>query len=64
MMMIMRRCIDKVVMEEMVEWENVVTCDHSYNKRCHTSQITTFNAAQVVYTVATRRRTPYSLRHR
>jgi hypothetical protein len=47
--MMMRRCIDKVVMEEMVEWENVVTCDHSYNKRCHTSQITTFNAAQVVY---------------
>jgi hypothetical protein len=34
-------------MEEMVEWENVVTCDHSYNKRCHTSHVTVFNAAQV-----------------
>jgi hypothetical protein len=61
----MRRCIDKVVMEEMVEWENVVTCDHSYNKRCHTSQITTFNAAQVyVYSVATPRRSPHSMLHR
>lgn len=29
-----KRCVDKVMMEEKVEWEVVVTCEHSYDKRC------------------------------
>merc|ERR1719193_2568217 len=41
-----RRCIEKVVMEEETEWDDLVTCEHSYNRRCHQSQITIYNAAQ------------------
>jgi hypothetical protein len=33
-------------MEEQLEWENVETCDHSYNKRCQKSQITIYSSAQ------------------
>merc|ERR1740128_1044369 len=28
-----KRCIEKVVMEEQTEWEEVYTCDHSYNRQ-------------------------------
>ena len=41
------RCIDKVFMEEKTEWETVVTCEHSYNRRCAKSLITVYNSAQV-----------------
>ena len=34
-------------MEEKTEWETVVTCDHSYNRRCAKSLITVYNSAQV-----------------
>jgi len=29
-----KRCIDKVMMEEKIEWEVVVSCEHSYDRRC------------------------------
>merc|ERR1711953_679521 len=32
-----RRCIDKVEMVEETEYDDVVQCDHSYDKRCHTT---------------------------
>ena len=34
------RCIDKVTMEEVTEWDTVVQCDHSYNRRCAKSMKT------------------------
>ena len=35
-----------MVMEEQLVWEDVQTCDHSYNKRCHKSEITVYSSAQ------------------
>ena len=35
-----RKCIDKVELVEETEYDTVVTCDHSYDKRCHTSYTT------------------------
>merc|ERR1712025_761439 len=32
-----KRCIDKVEMVEETEYDDVVQCDHSYDKRCHTT---------------------------
>merc|ERR1711963_1265453 len=31
------RCIDKVVMVEETEYDDVVTCKHSYSEKCHTT---------------------------
>merc|ERR1712059_185783 len=31
------RCIDKVEMVEETEYDDVVQCDHSYDRRCHTT---------------------------
>merc|ERR1712106_899657 len=31
-----KKCIDKVEMVEETEYDDVVQCDHSYDKRCHT----------------------------
>jgi hypothetical protein len=41
-----QRCINKVTMEERTEWEDHITCDHSYDKRCFKSQITTYESVQ------------------
>merc|ERR1711962_1278340 len=41
-----QRCIDKITTEEETEYDEVVTCDHSYNTRCHTSYKTSYNAQQ------------------
>lgn len=41
------RCIDKVFMEERMEWDVVVKCDHSYNRRCAKTLKTRYEAAQV-----------------
>merc|ERR1719187_751147 len=41
-----KRCIDKVFMEEVTEWDTEYTCQHSYNRRCAKSLTTTYNAAQ------------------
>ena len=34
------RCVEKVMMVEETEWEEVVKCDHSYSQRCHQSFVT------------------------
>ena len=41
-----KRCIDKVEMVEETEYDDVVQCDHSYDKRCHTTYITTYDSQQ------------------
>ena len=41
------RCIDKVFMESVTEWDTVIQCDHSYNRRCAKSLKTTYTAQQV-----------------
>merc|ERR1712013_210285 len=35
-----KKCIDKVEMVEETEYDDVVQCDHSYDKRCHTTYVT------------------------
>merc|ERR1711872_1211963 len=37
-----KRCIDKVEMVEETEYDDVVQCDHSYDKRCHTTYVTNY----------------------
>ena len=37
-----KRCIDKVEMVEVIEYDDVVQCDHSYDKRCHTTYVTNY----------------------
>ena len=34
------------MMTEVTEYDEVITCDHSYDRRCHTSYVTTFQAQQ------------------
>jgi len=41
-----RKCIDKVMMVEVTEYNEVITCDHSYDKRCHTSYVTHYDTQQ------------------
>ena len=41
-----RKCIDKVMMAEETVYDEVVTCDHSYDKRCHTSYVTNYASQQ------------------
>ena len=41
-----RKCIDKVMMLEETVYDEVITCDHSYDKRCHTSYITNYEPQQ------------------
>jgi len=41
-----RKCIDKVMMEVTTVYDEVVTCDHSYDKRCHTSYVTNYDSQQ------------------
>jgi len=41
-----RKCIDKVMMVEVTEYDEVITCDHSYDKRCHTSYVTNYDSQQ------------------
>jgi len=41
-----KRCIDKVEMVEETEYDDVVQCDHSYDKRCHTTYITNYESQQ------------------
>lgn len=40
------RCIDKVVMVEETEYDDVVTCKHSYDTQCHTTYTTDFEPQQ------------------
>ena len=41
-----KRCIDKVEMIEETEYDEVVQCDHSYDRRCHTTYITNYESQQ------------------
>jgi len=41
-----KRCIDKVEMVEETEYDDVVQCDHSYDRRCHTTYITNYESQQ------------------
>ena len=41
-----KRCIDKVEMVEETEYDDVVQCDHSYDRRCHTTYITQYESQQ------------------
>ena len=41
-----KRCIDKVEMVEETEYDDVVQCDHSYDKRCHTTFVTNYESQQ------------------
>merc|ERR1712059_225219 len=41
-----KRCIDKVEMVEETEYDDVVQCDHSYDKRCHTTYVTQYESQQ------------------
>merc|ERR1712018_564097 len=36
------RCIDKVVMVQETEYDDVITCKHSYSEKCHTTYATDF----------------------
>merc|ERR1712013_819331 len=40
------RCIDKVEMVEETEYDDVIQCDHSYDKRCHTTYVTNYESQQ------------------
>ena len=40
------RCIDKVVMTEETEYDDVITCKHSYSEKCHTTYTTDFEPQQ------------------
>merc|ERR1711936_296048 len=40
------RCIDKVVMEQTIEYDDVITCKHSYDEKCHTTYTTDFEPQQ------------------
>merc|ERR1711908_23168 len=41
-----KRCIDKVEMIEETEYDEVVQCDHSYDRRCHTTYVTNYEYQQ------------------
>merc|ERR1711990_37417 len=41
-----RRCVDKVEMVEEVEYDEEVQCDHSYDRRCHTTYVTNYESQQ------------------
>lgn len=41
-----KKCIDKVELVEETEYDTVITCDHSYDQRCHTSYTTGYDAVQ------------------
>merc|ERR1712110_152001 len=41
-----KRCIDKVEMIEETKYDEVVQCDHSYDRRCHTTYVTQYESQQ------------------
>ena len=40
------RCIDKVQMVEETVYDKVMQCDHSYDRRCHTTYTTSYESQQ------------------
>ena len=41
-----RKCVKKLMMREETVYEEVMTCHHSYDERCHDSYITTYEPHQ------------------
>jgi len=41
-----KRCIEKVEMVQDTEYDEVVQCDHSYDRRCHTTYVTNYESQQ------------------
>ena len=41
-----KRCVKKLMMREEMEYDEVVTCHHSYDERCHQTYITTYEPHQ------------------
>jgi len=41
-----KKCVEKVMMVEETVYDEELTCDHSYDQRCHTSYVTTYRSQQ------------------
>jgi len=41
------RCIDKVIMVQETEFDDIIECKHSYSERCHTTYSTDYEPQQV-----------------
>jgi len=41
-----KKCIDKVEMVEETEYDETIQCDHSYDRRCHTTFVTNYESQQ------------------
>lgn len=41
-----RKCVNKVMMREETEYDEILTCDHSFDNRCHTSYVTRYEPHQ------------------
>ena len=41
-----QRCVDKVEMVEYTEYDDEVTCQHSYSQQCHNTYVTDYKPAQ------------------
>ena len=41
-----RKCVDKTMLRRETEYEEVMTCTHSYDERCHTSYTTSYEPHQ------------------
>jgi len=41
-----KKCVEKLQMIEETEYEEVIQCDHSYDKRCHTTYVTNYESQQ------------------
>jgi len=44
-----KKCLDKLVIETFTEYKEELKCDHSYDRQCHTSYITTYQGQQTLY---------------
>ena len=41
-----RKCVNKTMMRRETEYDEVMRCDHSYDERCHTTYVTSFEPHQ------------------
>ena len=41
-----RRCVNKVMMREETEYEEIMTCVHNYDTRCHSTYVTVYEPHQ------------------
>ena len=40
------RCVDKIVFVNETEYDEVITCDHTYSEKCHATFKTDFEPSQ------------------